>query len=101
MLKTLDIRLITKIWGQWGGDDVVTLIVSRKLSRETFRHREENQGKQADPANWRDRSEAENRRRLEFIGTLEYQRKLWNHVEVSPWFIQMSTDQYTNSIRKL
>lgn len=36
MLKTLDIRLITKTWGRGGGHDVVTLIVSRKLSRERF-----------------------------------------------------------------
>jgi len=36
-----------------GGDDVVTLIVSRKLSRERFQAKaqEENQGKQADPVN--------------------------------------------------
>ena len=34
MFKTLDIRLLTKIWG--GGDDVITHIDYRKLSRERF-----------------------------------------------------------------
>lgn len=47
MLKIVDIRLIPKIWGK--KDEVITLIASRKLPRESFQTKAQGNGTKAKP----------------------------------------------------